>query len=88
MPWAQSETLRAVTFPARECSTPIWPCCGILPINESKVVQFRLETFNIFNHTQFFGPGAVTGNVDSATFGQVARRRRPVMPLWPSNYTF
>ena len=35
-------------------------------IKESKVLQFRLETFNVFNHTQFFGPAAVNGDVDNA----------------------
>jgi hypothetical protein len=33
---------------------------------ESKLIQFRLETFNTFNHTQFFGPVAVDGNLIAA----------------------
>ena len=27
-------------------------------LTESKLLQFRLETFNTFNHAQFFGPAA------------------------------
>ncbi len=57
-------------------------------IKESKVLQFRLETFNIFNHTQFFGPAAVNGNVDSALFGQVANAAPPRLMQLALKYTF
>jgi hypothetical protein len=40
-------------------------------LTESKVVEFRLETFNAFNHTQFFGANSVDGNINDSTFGQV-----------------
>ncbi len=46
-------------------------------IRETKQVQFRLETFNIFNHTQFFGPVAVSGDVDNALFGHVINAAPP-----------
>lgn len=36
---------------------------------ESRQLQFRLETFNTFNHAQFFGPAAVDGDLDSGSFG-------------------
>ncbi len=42
-----------------------------ISVTESKSLQFRIEAFNVFNHTQFFGPQAVDGNIDSSTFGQV-----------------
>jgi len=29
----------------------------------------RIESFNTFNHTQFFGPAAIQGNIDSPLFG-------------------
>ena len=38
---------------------------------EGKSLQFRLETFNTFNHAQFFGPAAVIGEITSSAFGQV-----------------
>jgi hypothetical protein len=40
-------------------------------LTESKSLQFRVEGFNVFNHTQFFGPQAVDGNIASSTFGEV-----------------
>lgn len=40
-----------------------------LPIAESKSLLFRVEAFNVFNHTQFTGPSAVDGNIGSSTFG-------------------
>ena len=39
-------------------------------ITESKFLQLRIESFNTFNHTQFFGPAAIQGNIDSPLFGQ------------------
>lgn len=48
-----------------------------LAFTETKVLEFRLETFNIFNHTQFFGPAAVNGDVDNSLFGQVVNAAPP-----------
>jgi hypothetical protein len=44
---------------------------------ESKSLQFRLETFNTFNHAQFFGPAAVSGGIDDNFFGRVVRAAPP-----------
>jgi hypothetical protein len=57
-------------------------------ISESKVLQFRLETFNLFNHAQFFGPAAVNGNVDSRLFGQVVNAAPPRLMQVALKYTF
>lgn len=46
-------------------------------ISEAKSLQFRLETFNTFNHAQFFGPAAVNGNISSPLFGQVVKVAPP-----------
>jgi len=48
-----------------------------LPLNESNSLQFRVEAFNVFNHAQFFGPQAVDGNIDSATFGHIVNAAPP-----------
>jgi hypothetical protein len=48
-----------------------------LNLTESKLVELRLEAFNIFNHAQFYGPNSVDGNIDSATFGRVVRAAAP-----------
>ncbi len=45
--------------------------------SESRALEFRLETFNLFNHTQFFGPAAVNGDISSAQFGQVVKAAPP-----------
>ncbi|MGA7316449.1 MAG: hypothetical protein WBX22_21040 [Silvibacterium sp.] len=42
----------------------------ILPLVESMSLLFRVEAFNVFNHTQFNGPNSVDGNIGSSTFGQ------------------
>ncbi len=44
---------------------------------ETRLLQLRIETFNTFNHAQFFGPAAVNGNVDSPLFGQVVKAASP-----------
>jgi hypothetical protein len=44
---------------------------------EKKSLEFRLETFNAFNHTQFFGPAAVNGDFGTGTFGQVVKAAPP-----------
>jgi len=41
------------------------------------VAQLRLEMFNVFNHAQFYGAGAVDGNIVSSTFGQIVRAAPP-----------
>jgi hypothetical protein len=48
-----------------------------LPLTESKSLLFRVEAFNVFNHTQFNGPGAVDGNIGSSTFGDAISAAPP-----------
>jgi len=45
--------------------------------SEAKVLEFRLETFNTFNHAQFFGANAVDGNINDSTFGQIINAMSP-----------
>ena len=40
-----------------------------LAIADDKSLLFRVEGFNVFNHTQFNGSGSVDGNIGSGTFG-------------------
>jgi hypothetical protein len=48
-----------------------------LAFTESRSLLFRVEAFNVFNHTQFFGPQAVDGNIGDTTFGQVINAAPP-----------
>ena len=48
-----------------------------LLITKSTDLLFRLEAFNIFNHTQFNGPTAVDGDIGSSTFGQAISAAPP-----------
>ena len=48
-----------------------------LPLVESKVLLFRIEAFNVFNHTQFNGPSAVDGDIGSSTFGDAISAAAP-----------
>jgi len=57
-------------------------------VRESQSLQFRLETFNRFNHTQFFGPVAVDGDIDSKLFGQVVKAASPRLMQVALKYIF
>jgi hypothetical protein len=48
-----------------------------LKLNESKSLEMRLEAFNAFNHSQFYGPTSVDGNISSGTFGHVVSAAPP-----------
>ena len=48
-----------------------------LPIRGSRSMLFRVEAFNVFNHSQFFGAAAVDGNISSSTFGRVINAAPP-----------
>jgi hypothetical protein len=57
-------------------------------ISEGKALQFRLETFNTFNHAQFFGPAAVSGDFSSNLFGQVVKAAPPRLMQLALKFTF
>ena len=46
-------------------------------LGESRSLQLRLETFDTFNHAQFFGPASVNGEITSSAFGQVVSADAP-----------
>jgi hypothetical protein len=48
-----------------------------LSLTDSKSLLFRVEAFNVFNHTQFNGPGSVDGNIRSSTFGNAISAAPP-----------
>ena len=48
-----------------------------LSLTDSKSLLFRVEAFNVFNHTQFNGPSSVDGNIGSSTFGNAISAAPP-----------
>ena len=46
-------------------------------LGESRELLLRVESFNVFNHAQFFGPEAVNGNPDSTNFGRIVNADAP-----------
>ncbi|HEY2470789.1 MAG TPA: hypothetical protein VGI45_23550 [Terracidiphilus sp.] len=46
-------------------------------LGESRQLLLRAESFNIFNHAQFFGPEAISGNPDSTNFGRIVNADAP-----------
>lgn len=59
-----------------------------VPLGESKALQLRLETFNTFNHAQFFGAGSVNGVVGSPAFGTVVSADAPRLVQLAAKFTF
>jgi hypothetical protein len=49
----------------------------LLSLTESKSLIFRVEAFNVFNHTQFNGPTSIDGNIGSSTFGDAISAAPP-----------
>ena len=60
----------------------------VTTFRESRTLELRFETFNTFNHAQFFGPNAVNGNIDSATFGYVTQAASPRISQVAAKFTF
>ncbi|WP_263366049.1 TonB-dependent receptor [Edaphobacter bradus] len=48
-------------------------------ISEGRVLELRLEMFNVFNHAQFYGGNSVDGNIgdQGGTFGYVTKAADP-----------
>jgi len=57
-------------------------------LKESRSVEFRVETFNVFNHAQFYGPSAVNGNIGSAGFGQTVNSASPRLVQLAARFSF
>ena len=61
-----------------------------IPITESKSLLFRIETFNTFNHAQFYGPASVDGNISDlgTTFGHVVSSAPGRVMQFAAKFTF
>jgi hypothetical protein len=59
-----------------------------IALTEGKLLQFRVEAFNVFNHAQFFGAAAVNGNISSANFGQIVNAMPPRQVQLAAKFNF
>jgi hypothetical protein len=59
-----------------------------LALTESKSLLFRVEAFNVFNHTQFNGASSVDGNIGSSTFGNAISAAAPRILQGALKFTF
>ena len=48
-----------------------------LRLSNEKLVEFRAEAFNTFNHAQFYGPAAVNGQRQDPSFGNIVSAASP-----------
>ena len=79
-------------------SAPRTICCGpgisetdfalvkLIPINDHTHMEFRAETFNVFNHTQFYNPDG--DSTDGAQFGQVTQVKDPRLMQFALKFYF
>ncbi|MGC2211362.1 MAG: TonB-dependent receptor, partial [Candidatus Korobacteraceae bacterium] len=59
-----------------------------IALHDGKMLQFRLEAFNVFNHAQFFGAAAVDGNISDSTFGKVINAMPPRQVQLAAKFVF
>jgi len=59
-----------------------------MQFSESRSLELRLETFNILNHAQFYGPAAVDGNITSANFGKIVSAAAPRLMQLAAKFNF
>jgi hypothetical protein len=59
-----------------------------ITLSESMGLLIRLEAFNVFNHTQFFGPLSVDGTLGSSTFGNAVSAAAPRIVQAAVKFTF
>jgi hypothetical protein len=46
-------------------------------LHDGTSMELRVEAFNLFNHSQFFGANAVNGNISSSNFGEIQTASAP-----------
>jgi hypothetical protein len=57
-------------------------------IHEADSLELRMEAFNAFNHTQFYGPASVDGQVDDPNFGQIVSAQSPRLVQLVAKFNF
>jgi hypothetical protein len=55
---------------------------------ESRLLALRFESFNVFNHAQFYGPASVDGQIEDPAFGQIENAQAPRLVQVAAKLTF
>jgi hypothetical protein len=59
-----------------------------LRLAEAKSLEFRIESFNTFNHAQFYGPASVDGQIEDPNFGRIVSAAAPRLVQLAAKFTF
>jgi hypothetical protein len=57
-------------------------------LREARALEVRAELFNAVNHAQFYGPGAVDGQVGDPNFGQIVSAQAPRLIQLAGRFSF
>jgi hypothetical protein len=55
---------------------------------EARSLALRFESFNVFNHVQFYGPASVDGQVEDPNFGQIVSAQAPRLLQLAARFSF
>lgn len=59
-----------------------------LRLADARSFEFRAETFNVFNHAQFYGPASVDGQREDPSFGQIESAAAPRLIQLAAKFSF
>ncbi|WP_254061630.1 carboxypeptidase regulatory-like domain-containing protein [Granulicella sp. L60] len=59
-----------------------------LHLSEARSLELRVEAFNAFNHTQFYGPASVDGQIEDSNFGQIVSAAAPRLVQLAAKFSF
>jgi hypothetical protein len=57
-------------------------------LTDTRSLEFRAEAFNAFNHTEFYGPASVDGQVEDPNFGQIVSAAAPRLMQLVGKFNF
>jgi hypothetical protein len=60
----------------------------MLRMSEPKLLEFRIEAFNVFNHAQFYGAASVDGEVNDPHFGEIVSASAPRLVQLATKFVF
>jgi len=59
-----------------------------LQLTDTRTIEFRAEAFNAFNHSQFYGPASVDGQVEDPNFGKIVGAAAPRLMQLAAKFRF